>query len=309
MSRVAFVSPQRVLGGRGARSAVAGTIALPRPVLRARFTSARAPLRAIGSALALAWCLLASGCIETTGGRTVTFHAQGRGDPAIVTGGPLTFTTPRGFEVTLTRARLTVGALYLNQQNPQNYTLEQSCLQDGIYSGEVRGGLTLDVLSPTPQPFPVAGHGTDAPTRAAELWLTGGELFADSDPTVLLDVAGIASAGADAFPFEAQFTIGANRVVPPRNPALPGSNPLCRQRIVSPIAFDTTLTEGSTVSLLVDPRAWFVAIDFAALTQVSDAPRLYRFSDGAASATQPDNALYSALRSATGPYRLELTRP
>lgn len=251
--------------------------------------------------------LLLTGCIQTTGGRVVAFQAQASGDPAVVTGAPLTFTSPKGFEVTLTRARLTVGALYLNQQNPQSYSLEQSCIQEGIYSGEVRGGLTVDALSPTAQPFPVEGNGTDNPTRAAELWLTGGDLLADEDKTVLLDVAGVATRGAERFPFEGQLTIGTNRVIPPRNPALPGSNPLCRQRIVSPIAFDATLAQGSVVVLLVDPRAWFVTVDFAELTKLSDLPLRYRFTDTNDSSAQPDKALYSALRSASGPYRLEVS--
>lgn len=255
---------------------------------------------------ALALLLAVTGCVQTTGGDLVSFHAQASGDPTIVTGGPLTFATPTGFDVTPTRAKVTVGALYLNAQNPQNYSLEQSCVQEGIYTGEVRGGLVVDALSPTPQDFPVAGNGTDVLTRAAELWLTGGDLLADSDPTVVLDVAGTATSSAGTFPFEAAFTISSNRVIPPRNPALPGSNPLCRQRIVSPIAFDATLAEGSTVSLFVDPRAWFSSVDFAALQKVSDAPLLYRFTDDSASSAQPDKALFNALRSASGPYRLEL---
>jgi hypothetical protein len=250
--------------------------------------------------------MIFTGCIQTTGGRVVAFEATAGGDPAIVTGSALTFSTPRGFEVTLTRAQLTIGALYLNQQNPQSYSLEESCIQEGIYSGEVRGGLTVDALSPEPQPFPVQGNGTDLPTRAAELWLTGGELLAEDDDTVLLDVAGTATRGADSFPFEGQLTIGTNRIIPPRNPALPGSNPLCRQRIVSPIPFDTTLAQGSTVAVLVDPRAWFTAVDFSELVKVADLPLLYRFTDDTNSPAQPDKALYSALRSASGPYRLEL---
>ena len=250
--------------------------------------------------------VLLSGCIQTTGGQVVAFEAQASGDPAIVNGGPLIFSTPRGFEVRLTRAKLTVGALYLNQQNPQNYALEQACVQEGIYTGEVRGGLTFDALSPVPNTFPVAGNGTDLPTRAAELWLTGGDLLADSDKTVLLDVTGEASGGGAVFPFEGRITIGTNRTIPPRNPALPGSNPLCRQRLVSPISFDVTLQQGSVVWLMVDPRAWFANVEFTELSKVSDAPLLYRFIDDQDSSAQPDKALYSAFRSASGPYRLEL---
>lgn len=253
--------------------------------------------------------LALSGCVQSTGGNLVSFHAQASGDPAVVSGGPLTFTTPKGFTVTLTRAQLTVGALYLNQQNPQNYTLEESCVQEGIYSGEVRGKVSLDALSPTPTPFPVEGNGTDTLTRAAELWLTGGDLLADVDKTVILDAAGTATGAAGTFPFDARFTISQNRLLPPRNPALPGSNPLCRQRIVSPIPFEARLTEGSTLWLQVDPRAWFSSVDFAELTQVSDMPAAYRFTDDSASSLQPDKALFNGLRSASGPYRLELTAP
>src|SRR5438445_6042797 len=38
-----------------------------------------------------------SGCIQTTGGNVVSFQATAGGDPEIVNGGALTFTTPRGF--------------------------------------------------------------------------------------------------------------------------------------------------------------------------------------------------------------------
>lgn len=256
-----------------------------------------------------ALALVLAGCIQSTGGRVVAFQAQASGDPAVVTGGSLAFTNGRGFEVNLTRAQLTVGAIYLNQQNPKNYSLEQSCIQEGIYSGEVRGGLTIDALSPVPQPFPVRGNGTDALTRAAELWLTGGELLADVDRTVVLSVAGVATRGADTFPFEGQVTISANRVLPPSNPALPGSNPLCRQRIVGSIALEVNLSENGTLWLQVDPRAWFTAVDFAELTKVTGGPLPYRFSDDGASSAQPDKALYGALRSAVGPYRFEFLTP
>ena len=250
--------------------------------------------------------LFVSGCVQTTGGSLVSFHAQASGDPAVVNGGALTFDTPAGFAVTLTRARVHVGALYLNQQNPQSYSLEESCVQDGIYSGEVRGGLTVDALSPTAVDFPVEGNGTDALTRAAELWLTGGDVFADSDPTVLLEVEGTARRGADAWPFSGSVTIGQNRAIPPRNPALPGSNPLCRQRIVGPVPFEATLTEGSTLSLFVDPRAFFASVDFSALTESTARPGTFVFVDDNASDAQPDKALYNALRSAVGPWRLQL---
>lgn len=272
-------------------------------------TTPAAALARRRAGLAVVAGLLVAGCLPSTGGALVSFSAHAQGDPAVVTGGPLSFVTPKGYEVRLDRARVTVGALYLGQQNPQNYTLEPSCIQPGVYSGEVRGGLVVDALSPTPQAFPIAGNGTDAPTRAAELWLTGGELLADTDKTVILDVAGEAVRGAERWPFTGVVTISSNRATPPRNPALPSSNPLCQQRIVGPIAFDATLAEGSTVALVVDPRAWFAGVEFAELTPVASAPGTFAFTDDGASSAQPDKSLYNALRSAAGPYRLQLLPP
>lgn len=250
--------------------------------------------------------LSVSGCLQSTGGQLVSFSLTASGDPAVVTGGPLTFTTPRGFEVTLTKAQLTVGAVYFNQQNPQNYTLDQSCVQTGVYTGEVRGGLTVDLLSPVAQPFPVEGNGTDRQTLAAELWLTGGDILATSDNTVVLSVRGTATQGTTNWPFAADFTISQNRAIPPRNTALPGSNPLCQQRIVAPISFSTQLAQGSVVQLLVDPRQYFGNVDFASLSRESETPLLYRFADSTNAG--PDVQLYTALRNAGvgGPYRFDV---
>jgi hypothetical protein len=257
--------------------------------------------------------LLLAGCVETTGGQLVSFSMVASGDPNVVSGGPLEFSAPSldgsTFDVTLSRARLHVGAVYLSQVNPQNYTLETGCVQSGVYTGEVRGGLDVDLLDPSPQPFPVEGTGTDRPTAAAELWLTGGDILADVDRTVILAVTGTATRGAEAYPFEASFTISSNRVTPPRNPALPGSNPLCEKRIIAPIAVSTTLVQGATVALLVDPRAYFASVDFSKLEKVADSPPLYRFTDDVASDRQPDKALFNAMRASVGPYRLELTPP
>lgn len=269
--------------------------------------------RGLQGILPLALLFLLAGCVETTGGNLVAFSLFGGGDPLVVTGAPLAFTSPtldgRRYQVSLARARLHVGAVYLSQENPQNYTLESSCIQPGVYTGEVRGGLTLDALDPTPQPFPVGGVGTDRPTRSAELWLTGGDLLASTDRTIILDVAGTATLEADSYPFEARFTISSNRVTPPRNPALPGSNPLCEKRLVAPVAFPESLSDGATVSLWVDPRAFFSSVDFALLQRASEAPLLYRFTDDASSNRQPDKALFNAFRASTGPYRFEVKNP
>jgi hypothetical protein len=253
--------------------------------------------------------LLITACVQSTGGRLVQFTLEASGDPAVVSGAPLTFTTSSGFEVTLTRARLHVGAIYFNVQNPQNYALESSCIQPGLYSGEVRGGLTIDTLNPVPEPFPIRGNGTDTMTRAAELWLGSGDINAENDGTVVLDVAGEAVRGVERWPFEGRLTIGKNRFTPPRNPALPGSNPLCQQRIVSPIPVEARLSENARVWLKVDPIAWFSSVDFSQLQADALDPSKRVFVDSATLGGQPDVALFNGLTSASGPYAFEIETP
>lgn len=249
----------------------------------------------------LALILLFSGCIQSTGGNIVSFSASARGVPEAAQ----PFTTAAGYDVSLSRTRVHVGAMYFNQQNPQSYTQEQACVQDGIYSGEVRGGLDVDALDSAPQAFPVAGNGTDTLTRTGTVWLTGGDVLADDDTTVILDIAGTASSDAGVFPFEGQFTIGANRKIPPRNPALPSSNPLCAQRIVGPIAMNDQFHNGGAVTLIIDARAFFTAVEFSTLSADGG---VYRFSDSQDSSAQADLNLYSALRSAGAPYRFEVSQ-
>lgn len=258
-----------------------------------------------------ALALFVTGC-GSTGSALVSFDAAASAAPDIgaVAGQPLRFTTPRGFDVTLTTARVFVGALYFSTVEPMaaSGSLEAPCVSPGITTGEVRGGLEVDALDPSPQPFPARGFGSDLPTRSAALWLTAGDVNAADERTVILRVAGVATRGASAWPFTGALRIGANRATPPRNPSLPSSNPICEQRIVRPVAFDTTLAEGATVRLLVDPRAYFLSVDFSTLEQVSTAPDAYRFRDDAATSDQADTALFNALRANAGPYRLELSR-
>ncbi|MDX2008609.1 MAG: hypothetical protein SFW67_00380 [Myxococcaceae bacterium] len=254
--------------------------------------------------------VLLTGCLDTTGNRLVTFKAQASAAPDVgaVAGQPLRFSTSRGFDVTLTTARVYVGAVYFSTVAPMTASGSQEapCVAPGLTTGEVRGGQEFDALDPTPQPFPVDGVGSDLPTRSAALWLTAGDVNADDERTVVLRVAGEATRGATTWPFEGAFRIGNNRITPPRNPALPSSNPICEQRIVTPIAFDATLGEGNTVWLQLDPRAFFTSVNFATLEQVSMTPPLFRFRDETATAEQADTSLFNALRATAGPYRFEL---
>lgn len=243
---------------------------------------------------ALLLLLVTTGCIPATEGKLVSFSAEAVGEPQAAS-----FASPRGYQVTLSKAQLRIGALYLNQSNPANYSEETACVLPGIYSGEVRGGVEVDALSAAAQPFAAKGTGTDFPTRAAELWLTDGEINADENKTPVLQIVGLATKGQEQWPFEATFSIGRNRATPPRNPALPGSYPICKQRIISPVPVDFVLAQNGLVRLKVDPRRWFDSVEFSELQKVQDTPLLYRFVDSTVEGGQPDAALFNALRAAS----------
>jgi hypothetical protein len=212
----------------------------------------------------LTLALLATGCGGTTGSALVSFSATASG-PADATGGPIAFISGSGAHVTLTRARLHLGAVYLNQSVPTSGAAAGPCISPGIYVGEAFGPLDIDLLSPVAQPFPVRGEGTQTAAKTAEVWLTGGDVNADIDSTVILEVEGTAQQSERSYPFTGSVTISANRKANVTNPALPGASPICHQRIVTPILVDLTPTNGGTLKLQVDPRPMFNGVDFASL--------------------------------------------
>lgn len=258
-----------------------------------------------------------SACGTTTGSDFVTFNATAAG-PADAPGAgtPFSFTNGRGYAVTLDRAQVYVGAIYLNQGRGTGNITETSCTLPGIYAGQVLDGLTVDLLDPLPKAFPVPGEGTATPVGSAEVWLTAGDINAADSRKVVFDFAGTATApatgtGQAVYPFAGQVTIGRNRKLSPPSSAVPGANPICKQRIVSPILLaDPTLTgdgpsQDGTLTVRIDPRGIFAAVDFAALTPDDvnlepSATPTYTFVDGFAGAAE--SALFSGLRANQGTY-------
>jgi len=236
--------------------------------------------------LAVALPLALSAC-GSTGSALVTFHAAAAGPADAVAGQPLVLpSNAYGYQVAITRARLHVGALYLNRSVPISGSQAQPCILPGVYDGQVTASLDLDALSPAPQPFPALGEGTAEEALTGQVWLFGTDVTATADPTVLVDVGGTASRGGTSYPFTGRLTVSTNRQAPVTNPALPGASPLCKLRIVTPIRVDFTLAQGGTLLLRVDPRSWFQNIDFAQVPPDPVDPSTRRFVDSAQA--QPD---------------------
>jgi len=246
-----------------------------------------------------------SGCGETAGS-LVTFHTAAAGPVDAAAGQPLVFTNGLGYSVTLTTARLHVGAIYVNRSVPTSGSQAQPCILPGIYSGQETSPLDVDVLSPALQFFPALGEGTADPAFTGEVWLFGSQVDARVDPTVLVDVEGTATSAGVTYPFSGQVTISSNRAVPVSDPSLPGASPLCKQRIVTPIPVDLTLAQGGTLIVRADPRIWFINVDFAQVPpDPADATRR-RFLDETQG--QADIAFYAGVRS-TAAYTFQWQSP
>jgi hypothetical protein len=282
--------------GRGHRSR--RVVSLP------RFGCKELPIWRQFLAVKLAALTAASiGCVGTTGGDLITFHAAASG-PADVSGGRLSFVSGSGYRVTLTRARFHVGAIYLNETVPISGSQETSCILPGVYVAQVTRGIDVDALSSSPQPFPETGEGIANRATAGEVWLTGGDVNALDDSTVVLDLEGTAEGGGATYPFSGRISIGKNRDDGARDPARPGASPICKQRIVSPIPADLRPEASGSLLLRIDPRGLFNTVDFSTLKAGSGGR--YVFDDG--SATQASLALYTALRSRQGIYSFSWTK-
>jgi hypothetical protein len=233
---------------------------------------------------------------ETTGGQIVTFDVVAAGTP-----GAASVDTSLGWHVELSRARLHVGAVYLNLAVPISGSQETACILPGIYTAEELAPLDVDVLDPTRQAFPKPATGTNDEARTGEVWLTGGDVNADADTTVIADLAGTASNAATTLPFTATITIGtANRGIPGSDPAQPSQHPICKQRIVSPIAIDLRPHDGGTLVLAIDTRTWFANVDFNVL--VPDGNGGFGFPDTNTNAAS--QSLFTGLRAASSTFQL-----
>jgi hypothetical protein len=234
----------------------------------------------------------------------VTFPAFAAG-PADATGQPLTFTNGRGWTITLTRAKLHIGAVYLNRSVPVSGGQERECFLPGVYVAEVLRGIDVDALSPALQRFPGAGNGTEDRAVTGEVWLTGQRIDALDDPTKIAEVEGTATRGSVSMRFEGAITIGRNRTSASTDPARPGANPLCAERIVTPIPVNVTPRGEGALLVRVDPRGWFANVELEELERVSPETDLRIFPDD--NSNQPASNLYRGLRSASGVYTFEWT--
>jgi hypothetical protein len=243
---------------------------------------------------------LSSACSGTTGGDVFSFRAVARG-PATTEDGRHELDTGSGFHVTLDRARVRLGALYLNRTVPTSVSADTTCTLAGGYVAEVTTGVVLDALTGAPTELPAPGLALAERALTGEIWLASGDVNDPSDSEPVLDLSGRAEKDGVLYPFEALLTIGQNRDVPAPG-ATPGAKPICKERIVAPIPVDLLPRPGGRLLVEVDPARMLDAVDFSTL--VRDAGGVYRFEDDPRSATVASTALYQGLHATTA-YRFD----
>ena len=223
-------------------------------------------MRASFIALGALFCVAGVGaCVGQTGGDSIAFHAAAAGPVDAVAGQPLTFVSG-AFDIVLSQATLHVGAIYLDQTAPVSGQQATGCYLTGTYLAQVLppDGLDVDLLDQTPQSFASQGLGvTEPPALIGQVWLTGGDINTVADTTPILTVAGTATESGTAYPFTGTVTIGANHV--PTGAGSGGGDPICKQRIVTPISAALTIERTGGLLLRIDPRLFFAGIDFSQL--------------------------------------------
>jgi len=251
-------------------------------------------MRTLGKIVATT--MVIASCGGSTGDNLVTFQAAAAGPVNAVSSQALAFTSDRGWNIVLTKGTLHVGAVYLNQSVPVSGAQDTSCILPGTYVAEVTTGLDVDLLSGTPQPFPALGTGVTIPALAGQVWLTGGHINSVADDSPILTLAGTAEHNGVSVAFEGVLTIGTNRAADSASTTLAGANPICKQRIVSPIPATIEPETKGSLLLRIAPKALFTNIDFGAAAAKGST---YAFPDD--SSDQPSRNLYQNLHS-SAPY-------
>jgi hypothetical protein len=216
--------------------------------------------------------LASASCTGTTGDELITFPAYAAG--ARGAGQPFSV---NGYTIQLTMAQMYIGAVYVDEAPLSTGAESPICTNPGVYAAQVPGGVEVNLLSTAPQPFSVQGNGTADVGQSWELWLVDGDVNAPSNTTStspnIVDLQGTATRESDgtAFTWAATVNINqSNRGIPVSDPAQPGLNPICKQRVLEEGGIDQPLFEDGRLLVTIDPRGWFnTPIDFSTLPNVA----------------------------------------
>lgn len=282
------------------------------------------------SLLAFAACTVLSlgptGCGSTGSAR---FAFEGRaGGVARDASQPLAFVNETGWTITLSRANVTVGPIYLNVIAPLRDEAtfvpwlgvkrafgDDDHLGGGREVGEILGQVTFDALSPALVPFPVQGTMTQEQIRTAEIWLwppPGKAPEAVNIDTPSVDVAGVAVRGDSRVPFRGALILNEAWTTDAK-PGERSAQPVTSLRKVRGIPTTFFPTEGGALEIRFDVRALFRGADFsnlAASPADEDGTKiLVQSKTGKFTTDQVMRNVFQGLRASTGTYAVRWVVP
>jgi hypothetical protein len=265
-----------------------------------------------------------SGC-GSTGSARFAFEARAAG---IARDGaqPLSFTNEVGWTITLTKARVTIGPVYLNVVAPlrdpptssrwpslgvRRAFADDDHLGAGREVGEVLAQVTFDALSPSFTAFPAPGTMTDEVVRTTEIWLwpppdRSAESVSLDTPAV--DLAGAATRGATTVRFRGALVLD-DAWTSDAKPGERSAQPVTSLRKVRGVPSAFRPTEGGSLEIRFDVRALFRGSDFARLagnpTDADGTRVLVQSKTGPNTTDQVMRNIFQGLRAATGTYAVQ----
>ncbi|CAN5771073.1 hypothetical protein BH11MYX4_BH11MYX4_44250 [soil metagenome] len=268
-----------------------------------------------------------SGC-GSTGSDRFAFDARA-GGIARDGAAPFTFTNETGWTVTLTRATVTIGPVYLNVVAPLRDDTsswvpwlgvrraygDDDHLGEGREAGEVLAQVTFDALSPGLVPFAVQGTMAQDQVRTAEIWLWPPPGV--SPETVKIDAAAVDFAG-EATRADARVRFRGTLVLDDAwtTDARPGersAQPVTSLRKVRGIPTSFLPTAGGALEIRVDVRPLFRGADFSNLqanpVDEDGTKILVQSRTGRVTTDQVMRNVFQGLRASTGTYAVRWIDP
>jgi len=271
---------------------------------------------------------LAVGCAGGTGSRRFSFEARIAGaGPA--TSDDHTFTNEKGWVVSLSRANVTLGPVYLNVIPPLTdssaslfryfirsaWAHGEGHLDAGRVTGEVLAQISFDALSSELVAFPARGDITQEEVRTADIWFypePGVAADTTKIDTIALDVAGAATRAGESVSFRGKLVLNDDWIAD-QTAGERGNQSITGIRQVRGVPASFFPIEGGQLQIGFDVTRLFRGADFSSLkgnpTDADGTKALVQKQTSTTNRDQVMTNLYQGLRETSGTYSVHWVGP
>ena len=275
--------------------------------------------------LSAALVVLLCGCAGGTGSERFEFEARVQGTAPAKGADDYVFVNEAGWQVTLERAKVTLGPVYLNVIPPLRDSTSsiwdwvirpawahgEEHLNAGRVVGEVLSLVTFDALSRELVTFPTRGTMTQEQVRTADIWFSpepGTSADAQKIDTIALDVAGTAARERRVVRFRGALKLDASWIAD-QTLGTRGNQSIAAIRKVRGIPASFFPENGGALEITFDVKRLLRGADFANLeANKSDSDGTKVLVPGKAGDQVMTN-LFQGLREADGTYRVRWVSP